>query len=66
MEQKKADELIPQQETGNKSDTEAIKECSNIDEAKMLFQLAKDRLLDVNSWHQTAGALTADFQLCDA
>ena len=66
MEQKKADELIPQQETGNKSDTEAIQECSNIEEAKKLFRMAKERLLDVNSWHQTAGALTADFQLCDA
>lgn len=65
MQQEKSDELIPQQQKGNKSDTESIQECSSLEEAKELFQLAKRRLLNVNTWHDTAGMLTADFKLCD-
>jgi hypothetical protein len=66
MELPKSDELIPQQETGNKSDTETLQECTSDSEAKQLYEAAKLRLLQVNTWHETAGKLTADFKLCDA
>ena len=59
------EELIPAQETGAKSDNEHSVTFNSIEEAKKYFQLAKDRLQQVNRWHEMAGALTADFHLTD-
>ena len=58
-------ELIPEQEKGGKTDTAHEVECNTESEAKEYFQLAKQRLLNVNRWHDLAGVLTAVFRLTD-
>jgi hypothetical protein len=57
---------IPEQQTGAQSNTEALEVCTSEAEAASFFEVVKARLIDVNSWHHYAGALTADFKLCDA
>jgi hypothetical protein len=59
------DGLIPEQQTGAKTDTEHSVEFKSAEEAKKYFQLAKQRLQDVNRWHEMAGSLTAGFKLID-
>lgn len=59
-------ELIPPQETGAQSNTEAVAEMGTAEEAKQFFAEVKNRLLYVNNWHQVAGAFSADFMLTDA
>ena len=66
MEHKKAEELIPEQQTGGESNTVAETSTASEVEAKQLFERACQRLLNVNDWHQYAGKATADFVLCDA
>jgi hypothetical protein len=59
------DQLIPAQETGAKSDNEHSRSFDSVEEAKKYFVLAKERLQNVNRWHEMAGVLTADFHLTD-
>jgi hypothetical protein len=66
MENKKADDLIPVQQTGGESNTEAEVLLSNEQEAKLFFEVACQRLVSINDWHQLAGPGTAAFFLCDA
>ena len=65
MEHKKADDLIPQQEAGVESNTEAEVIFSNEQEARLFFEVACERLVNVNAWHDYAGTGTAEFSLCD-
>lgn len=58
--------LVPSNETGAQSDTEHSTTFSSVQEAKNFFVIAKQRLLDVNSWHLLCGAASAVFILTDA
>jgi hypothetical protein len=57
---------IPAQHTGKKLDTEHTVEAPTPEAAKELFQLAANRLLDVNCWDKLCGPLSATFRLTDA
>ena len=58
--------LIPQQYEGAQSETQSSKECTDKIECDHLYELVKQRLFNVNNWHDYAGKLTAVFQLTDA
>jgi hypothetical protein len=66
MEKVNPEEVIPKQEIGTESNTEATVELDNENDSKNLYNDAKERLLNVNNWHQYAGALSSDFQLTDS
>lgn len=55
--------IVPQQKTGKVIDTQDAVECAGEQEAKTLYRQAKERLLNVNQWHEIAGQLSAAFQL---
>ncbi len=57
--------LVPEQEKGAKSDTKAEKKFDSLEEARAFFLVAKERLLNVNKWHDLSGKGTADFTLLD-
>ena len=59
-------EVLPHQEEGIPIDTEKTIDFNNEDEAAAFYQKAKDRLLNVNNWHEIAGKLTAEFSLRDS
>lgn len=60
-----AEEVIPEHNRGIQTNTESSIELSSEEEAKVFFQTVKERLLNINNWHQYAGSATADFQLTD-
>lgn len=57
--------IIPEHEEGAVIDTVSSIELGSNEEAKAFFPTVKDRLLDVNRWHEIAGGLSATFQLVD-
>jgi hypothetical protein len=57
--------IVPANETGAGSNIEHSVQKENERSAKRLFQLAKQRLLDVNNWHQLGGTASAIFSLTD-
>ena len=61
-----SNDIIPENQSGLETNTESSVTLNSIEEAKSFYEIAKQRLLDVNNWHAVAGALTADFQLTDA
>lgn len=63
--QDSADNIIPEQQTGNESNTEYSAIADSLDDAKKLFKLARQRLEHVNNWNKLAKGITADFQLTD-
>lgn len=65
MSQRNKEEIIPENQAGIETNTEASIELNSPEEAKNFYQKAKQRLLQVNDWHYIAGALTAGFQLTD-
>jgi hypothetical protein len=62
----KKENIVPGQYTGKKIDTEIAVECGTEEEAKTLYQAAKEKLLDVNHWHEVAGKALAKFHITDA
>lgn len=58
--------LIPAQQTGASSDTDATATFDSIEKAKEFYETAKQRLIQVNNWQKWAGPATAHFQLTDA
>ena len=58
--------IIPAQYTGNEIEALAEVELQNENDAKHFYQIAKERLLNVNNWHAVAGLVSATFQLVDA
>ena len=66
MEQKDFTGIVPQQYTGKDLTVQASTEFHNDDEAGHFFNVAKERLLDVNNWHSIARGITAEFQVTDA
>jgi hypothetical protein len=57
--------LVPEQDKGGKTDTAHTIHFKKEQEAKNFFLVAKQRLQDVNRWHEIAGTFTAGFQLLD-
>lgn len=58
--------VVPPQRTGKVIDTEKSIEFSTEEDAIDFFKLAKQRLINVNEWHEIAGELTASFMLHNA
>ena len=61
-----SNDIIPENQSGLETNTESSVTLNSIEEARSFYEIAKQRLLDVNNWHAVSGALTADFQLTDA
>lgn len=58
--------LIPPQQDGISFRASAEVELDADSDAKSFYEVAKKRLLDVNRWHDIAGAITAKFTLTDS
>jgi hypothetical protein len=58
-------ELVPPQHTGAESNTEETVTLSGEAQAVQLYEIAKQRLLDVNNWEKLCGPGSADFKLTD-
>lgn len=56
---------LPEKEEGSQKDIEAKVKTSAIEEAKQLFEVAKNRLLQVNQWDKICGKASAVFKLTD-
>jgi hypothetical protein len=61
----KPEDNIPEQREGTAVDVDDTVTLPSEAEAKTFFQQVKSRLLNINAWHQFAGALSADFALTD-
>ena len=59
------DKIVPEQQTGAKTDVEESIQLDNLEEAKRFFSILREKLTNVNRWHQFAGKLSADFHLTD-
>jgi hypothetical protein len=62
----KAENTVPEQHEGAETNTESVETFGNVEEAKAFYQVVRNRLVNVNAWHDYAGTGTADFQLTDA
>jgi len=58
--------LVPPQDGGAESNTEARRSFPGEAEADAFFEVVKQRLLHPNEWHRLAGSATAFFQLTDS
>jgi hypothetical protein len=65
MKQKDFTGIVPAQYTGKEIEAEAFVEMKDKNEAMIFYDAVRDRLLNVNSWHQLAGIISARFQLVD-
>ena len=66
MRKTKDESIVPKQNEGKASDTDASEKFHSTEEAGQFYEIAKQRLLQVNDWQKWAGAATAHFQLTDA
>jgi hypothetical protein len=66
MSDTKEEPIIPAQQQGAYSDTDATAAFDTPEQAKAFYEVARQRLLQVNNWQKWAGAATANFQLTDA
>ncbi|MEO6000764.1 MAG: hypothetical protein ABIN89_28205 [Chitinophagaceae bacterium] len=57
--------LVPKQEKGSKSDTAHSVTLKTIKEAKELYSMAKNRLLDISHWDKLCGPVSGTFHLMD-
>lgn len=57
---------VPPNENGASSDTSHEVTLTDVAAAEVFFQTVRQRLLDVNRWHELAGKGSAEFQLVDA
>ncbi len=58
--------ILPGQYTGKAIEVQSSVEMSDHEEARNFYQTVKERLLDINQWHELAGVISAKFQLIDA
>jgi hypothetical protein len=59
------EKIVPPQHSGGKKDIEHDVQASDENSARRLFTIARNRLLDVNHWHEVAGSPSARFMLSD-
>jgi hypothetical protein len=57
--------LVPENRSGMESNTESSRELPTPEEARLFFAQVRERLLQVNRWHEIAGTGTAEFLLTD-
>jgi hypothetical protein len=60
------EKIVPPQHEGGKKDIEHKVTAIDDDDARKLFFIARNRLLDVNRWHELADGPSARFTLTDA
>ena len=65
MKPKDYNHIILPQHTGKEIEAEASVTLASNDDAILFYRIAKQRLLQVNKWHQVSGLLSAKFQLTD-
>jgi hypothetical protein len=65
MEENNYTGLIPPNESGKEITAKASTDLPDIIEAHAMYAIAKERLLNVNNWHEIAGTLSADFTVTD-
>src|SRR5436309_12859515 len=65
MEEKNYTGLVPANINGKEITADESVTLSHANEAKALYEKAKQRLLFVHNWGKLAGALSANFQLTD-
>lgn len=66
MENFDPEQLIPEQQSGAQSNTQAHKELPDENTARLFYIKICERLLHVNEWKSYSENYSADFQLCDA
>src|SRR4051812_44528668 len=59
------EKIVPQHHEGGKKDIEHKITAVDENDARKLFFIARNRLMDVNRWDEVAGALSAKFILTD-
>jgi hypothetical protein len=59
------EEIIPHQEEGMQNNTESDAEFSDEKKAQDFYLIARDRLLQINQWHELSGESSAEFSLTD-
>jgi hypothetical protein len=57
--------IVPSQNEGTQKDIEHIVTAVDENDARKLFMIARNRLVDVNHWHEYSGSMSATFQLTD-
>lgn len=62
---KKVEASIPEHREGVSVDVEDSIELSSGEEARLFFRQVKERLFNINAWHEHAGTLSAGFTLTD-
>src|SRR5687767_1827509 len=60
-----AENIVPQQQEGSETNTEAVETLPDRAAAIAFYEVVRNRLLNVNAWHDYAGKGTAAFQLTD-
>ena len=66
MKKKDTPGLVPEQQTGQAIDAASEFECADVESARRFFHVVKNRLQQVNRWHEVGGKLTASFRVVDA
>ena len=59
------EKIVPDQRNGGKTDIEETITLHSEQEAKDFFRIVRERVQNVNRWHEFAGKLSADFHLTD-
>jgi hypothetical protein len=57
--------IVPSQHTGKEIEAKASLELNDEEKAKSFYDVVKERLLNVNAWHEKAGLISANFQIMD-
>ena len=65
MKQKIFLDIVPEQQTGSDIESEATTVINDGIDPKTFYDQARQRLLNVNGWHELAGTLSAKFQAVD-
>lgn len=60
------DDIVPEQQSGAKTDNRYAVTVDTVHEATDLFNVVKERLQDVNNWHTLCGSASAIFTLTDS
>ncbi len=60
------EKMVPPQKDGGKKDIQHSVTAADDDDARKLFFIARNRLLDINSWDKLCGPVSAKFHLADA
>jgi hypothetical protein len=60
------EKIVPPQQEGGKKDIRHAVQAIDADDARKLFVIARNRLLNVNEWHTLCGPASARFTLTDA